>query len=214
LRTLILTVSRVAGRIVIMRTVATLLALCLFTACSDSKQTSETKGEAKPVFDLKITQFYSDPAVVRGSGKANLCYGVEGAVKVMLDPPVEDMWPSMVRCFEVNPQVTTTYTLTAEDAGGKKVTQKTMIQVGPPTVKIVEVSINALTIKAGESFPFCVRAINAASWKLSAGQWRTPPDSRGGCAVDHPKQTTTYVITAVGAMGETDSERITATVQP
>jgi hypothetical protein len=120
----------------------------------------------------------------------------------------------MVRCFEVNPKATTTYTLTAENDRGGKVSQKTMVQIGPPSVKIVEVSVNALTIKRGESFPFCVRGINATSWKLSAGEWRTPPDSRGGCAVDHPTKTTTYVITAVGAMGETDSERITATVQP
>ena len=196
-----------------MRIVATLLALCLFPACSDSKQPPETKEEKKPLFDLKITQFYSDPAVIRGTGKANLCYGVQGATTLTLDPPVEDIWPSMVRCFVVNPKVTTTYTLSAEDGRGAKVTQKTMIQVGPPTAKIVEVSINALTIEAGKSFAFCVRAINASSWKLSAGQWRTPPDSRGGCAVDFPKQTTTYMITAIGAMGETDSERVTATVQ-
>jgi hypothetical protein len=197
-----------------MRFAATTLALILLSACSGSKPPAAgTNQDKKPAFDLKITQFYSDPAVVRGSGKANLCYGVEGATKVTLDPPVEDMWPSMVRCFEVTPKTTTTYTLTAENASGQKVTQKTMIQVGPPTVKIVEVSVNSMTVKAGESFPFCVRAINAVKWTLSAGQWRTPPDSRGGCAVDYPKQTTTYVITAIGAMGETDSERVTATVQ-
>jgi hypothetical protein len=198
-----------------MRSAVIVIACCLLGACSGSKQVPETKEEMKPLFDLKITQFYSDPAVVRGAdGKANLCYGVEGAAKVTLDPPVEDVWPAMVRCFEVSPKVSTTYTLTAESSTGQKVSQKTMIQVGPPTVKIVEVSINSLTVKPGEAFPFCVRAVNAASWKLSAGAWRNPPDSRGGCAVDYPKQTTTYVITAVGAMGETDSERVTATVQP
>ncbi len=197
-----------------MRIVAAVVLLGLFTGCSTPKNTVQTKEDKKPAFELKITQFYSDPAVVRGAGKANLCYGVEGASKVTLDPPVEAVWPSMVRCIEVNPKATTTYTLTAENESGQKVSQKTMIQVGPPTVKIVEVSINSLTVKPGEAFPFCVRAINATSWKLSSGQWRNPPDSRGGCAVDYPKQTTTYVITAVGAMGEVDSERVTATVQP
>jgi hypothetical protein len=88
-----------------------------------------------------------------------------------------------------------------------------MIQLGPPAAKIIEVSVNALEIKAGEAFPFCVRAINVKSWKLSAGEWRTPPDSKGGCAVDYPKQTPTYVITVVGALGETDTERVTATVK-
>ena len=30
---------------------------------------------------------------------------------------------------------------------------------------------------------------------------------------DYPKTTTTYVVTAVGALGETDTERVTATVK-
>lgn len=198
-----------------MRTTLAVLFLVLCGACSNPpKSTSEAKPVEKPVFPLKITQFYSDPSVIRGAGEAaKLCYGVEGAKTVTLDPPVERLWPSPVRCFDVQPKATTTYTLTAEDGRGGKVSQKTMIQIGPPAAKIIEVSVNALEIKSGEAFPFCVRAINVKSWKLSAGEWRTPPDSKGGCAVDYPKQTTTYVITAVGALGETDTERVTATVK-
>lgn len=194
-----------------MRRVAA-LSLCL-VLCSCSKDSAAPVVASAPVFPLKITQFYSDPAVIRGAGSVNLCYGVEGATTVTLDPPVERLWSAMSRCFEVNPKTTTTYTLTAEDGRGNKVSQKTMVQVGPASVKIVEVSVNALTVKPGESFPFCVRAINAVSWKLSAGSWRAAPDSKGGCVVDYPKRTTTYVITAVGALGETDTERVTVTVQ-
>jgi hypothetical protein len=198
-----------------MRTILSPLALVLLlSGCSkEAPGAKSAQDPPVPVTPLKITQFYSDPAVIRGAGKANLCYGVEGAAKVSVDPPVDRVWPAMSHCFEVTPKATTTYTLTAEDSNGTKVSQKTMVQVGPAGVKIVEVSVNALTIKSGESFPFCVRAINAKSWTLSAGKWRNPPDSRGGCAVDNPKQTTTYIITATGAMGETDTERVTATVQ-
>ena len=201
-----------AVKIVGMRLALVVFAIGLLCSCA-SKEAKPQEAAAPRYFPLKITQFYSDPSVIRGAGKANLCYGVEGATKVSIDPPVDRLWPAMVRCIEVTPAKTTTYTLTAEDANGNKTTQKTMIQIGPAAVKIVEVSVNALSIQAGEAFPFCVRAINAASWRLSAGQWRTPPDSHGGCVVDHPKSTTTYMITAVGALGETDTERVTATVR-
>jgi hypothetical protein len=196
------------------RVCAVATGLLAIAGCSPSpKGTAETKSA--PVFPLKITQFYSEPSVIRGgSEKAKLCYGVEGAKTVTLDPPVDRLWPAAVRCVEVSPRESTTYTLTAEDERGTKVSAKAMVQVGPPAAKIVEVSVNALEIKAGEAFPFCVAAINVKSWKLSTGQWRTPPGSKGGCVVDYPKVTTTYVITAVGALGETDTERVTATVKP
>lgn len=182
----------------------------VLAACKPAEKAPEPMA---PVFPLKITQFYAEPAVMRGTEKVMLCYGVEGAKTVTLDPPVERLWPSPVRCIEIRPTATTTYTLTAEDGRGGKASQKAIVQMGPPVAKIVEVSVNALEIAAGEAFPFCVRSVNVKSWKLSAGQWRTPPDAKGGCAVDYPKVTTTYVITAAGELGETDTERVTATVK-
>jgi len=193
-----------------------LLAAIFLPGCSSTPKADKSPAEtqSKPAFPLKITQFYSDPTVVRGSAaKVNLCYGVEGAKTVTLDPPVERLWPTIARCFEVNPTATTTYTITAEDGAGGKVSQKTIVQFGPPAAKILEVSVNALEIKAGEVFPFCVSAVHVKSWNLSAGKWRTPPTEKGGCALDYPKVTTTYVITATGPMGETDTERVTVTVK-
>ena len=157
--------------------------------------------------------FYASPSTLRDGEPSKLCYSTEAATAVTLDPPIERMWPALSRCFEINPKKTTTYTLTATNAAGQKTTATTKATVGPPSVKILEVSVNALEIASGEAFPFCVKARNAASWKLSAGQWRTPPGPSGGCAVDRPTKTTTYTITAVGAMGETDTERVTATVK-
>ncbi|MGC4052549.1 MAG: hypothetical protein QM757_24730 [Paludibaculum sp.] len=36
-----------------------------------------------------------------------------------VDPPVAELSPSFNRCFEVSPERTTRYTLTAEDAKGR-----------------------------------------------------------------------------------------------
>ena len=52
-----------------------------------------------------------------------LCYGVVNANEVRLDPPVEKVWPSLSRCFDVAPTKTTHYTLSAEGADHKVVTE-------------------------------------------------------------------------------------------
>jgi hypothetical protein len=66
--------------------------------------------------DLKILSLTADPGVISHGGKALLCYGVVNSTAVKIDPPVESVWPSLTRCFEVTPAKTTRYTLTAEDA--------------------------------------------------------------------------------------------------
>ena len=65
---------------------------------------------------LKIVQFYASGGQIAAGQKALLCYGVVNATAVRLDPPVETVWPSVSRCFEVKPAKTTRYTLTAEGA--------------------------------------------------------------------------------------------------
>ena len=160
-----------------------------------------------------ISLFYATPSVSRDGQPSRLCYSVEGATEVTLDPPVENVWPAYSRCFDVHAARNTTYTLTARNAAGAKATATTEITIGPPSAKIIEVSVNSLQVAAGETFPFCVKARNVVSWKLSAGHWRAAPGATGGCAVDSPTKTTTYTVTAIGAMGETDTERVTVTVK-
>lgn len=65
---------------------------------------------------LKILQFYAPAGEINAGQKVLLCYGVVNATAVRLDPPVESVWPSVSRCFEVKPARTTKYTLTAEGA--------------------------------------------------------------------------------------------------
>lgn len=198
-----------------MRThLAVLGSVFLWSCGSPAEKPASKAASGETTKPPVITQFYSDPSVTHaGAGPVNLCYGVEAATEVSLEPPVERLWPAMTRCFGVSPSQTTTYTLTARNAAGASVSQKTMVQVGPPSAKIVEVSVESLEVPKGSAFSFCVRAVNVVKWELSGGRWQKGPDSHGGCATDIPQATTTYTIKAIGGLGEVDSERVTVTVK-
>ena len=77
---------------------------------------------------LKILDFYGTPSVQRGA-TALLCYSVINAKSVRLDPPVEDVWPSLSRCFNVSPAKTTRYTFTAESASGESASRSFEVKV-------------------------------------------------------------------------------------
>jgi len=80
---------------------------------------------------VKILQFYAQKREVAAGEKALLCYGVVNATTVRLDPPVEKMWPAVSRCFQVTPEKTTHYTLTAESAQHTTVSESIDISVSP-----------------------------------------------------------------------------------
>lgn len=162
----------------------------------------------------RITQFYATDPIIRGkAGKTKICYGTEFATEVKLDPPVERLWPSPSRCFDVSPTAKTTYTITASTPSSQPVTKSLTIDFGPPAAKILELRVDATEIKPGAPWSACVKAQNVARWELSAGKWIQGPNPSGGCFADSPKQTTTYLVQAVGALGEVDSERFTLTVR-
>jgi hypothetical protein len=95
----------------------------------------ECKHQAAPPPDygseVKILQFYAAPSVVAKGRQAILCYGVANAKTVRLEPAAEAVWPSLNRCLYVAPQRDTRYTLTAEGADGKRVTESIEIKVRP-----------------------------------------------------------------------------------
>jgi hypothetical protein len=80
-------------------------------------------------------------------------------------------------------------------------------------VKIIEVSINKLDFARGETATVCYKVKNASTVTIRPGIWVNPHDARLGCIHDQPKQTTTYVVTATGVDGNTDTEKVTAKVK-
>ncbi len=67
---------------------------------------------------LKITAFYANPTAISKGQTSRLCYGVINATVLELTPPVEKVWPSLSRCFDVSPRESTTYRLSAHGKGG------------------------------------------------------------------------------------------------
>lgn len=68
--------------------------------------------------ELSFTTFYASDAVVKRGQSTQMCYGVMNAKTVTLDPPVEQLKPTERHCFDIHPEKTTTYTITADDGAG------------------------------------------------------------------------------------------------
>jgi hypothetical protein len=78
---------------------------------------------------FEILQFYAAPGFIRRGESAQLCYGVSQAKSVRLEPQSPPVWPSFSRCVYVAPVRDTTYTLTAEDAEGRRKTATVIVHV-------------------------------------------------------------------------------------
>jgi hypothetical protein len=100
---------------------------------NEATQPAAARVERDPLAEygktLRILQFYTREGEIAHGEKALLCYGVVNASAVRLDPPVESVWPSVSRCFEVKPARTTRYTLTAEGADHASVSESLEIKV-------------------------------------------------------------------------------------
>jgi hypothetical protein len=80
---------------------------------------------------LKILDFYASSGTVRRGQKATICYGVNAAESVHIDPPVEQLHPALSNCFQVAPGHDTEYKLTAADRAGHTLSQSLAIRVAP-----------------------------------------------------------------------------------
>lgn len=94
---------------------------------------SETERYKKLVpagTELKITQFYaSKPDAARGDSIL-VCYGVENARAVRIEPPIEaPLLPLPVKCFPFAPRHTTTLKLVAEGDKGGEATASITVRV-------------------------------------------------------------------------------------
>lgn len=78
---------------------------------------------------LRILSFYATPTVVGPGRPASICYGVNGAKTVRIEPPIGPIWPAVSRCVQVAPRQDTEYMLVAADAAGHSASQKLVLKV-------------------------------------------------------------------------------------
>jgi hypothetical protein len=94
---------------------------------------------------VKIVQFYARDGIVIEGSSTVICYGVLNAKTVRLSPPVADVWPSMNRCVDVHPARETRYTLTAEGADGRTVSESFSVQVAADAAVLPKITSFRIT---------------------------------------------------------------------
>jgi hypothetical protein len=187
-------------------------AVWILTGCSGPAKRAEVPATAPADPVAKINQLYTTvPHLGRGE-KALVCYGVENARTVWLEPPRKELSAALSRCVEVSPEADTTYVLTAEGADGKSVTRELKIAVGAGRPKIGNVTVSALEVKPGDLVSICWEAANASVVTIAPLDYRRQGAAKG-CATDQPRKSTTYVITAAGSDGERDQEKVSVKVR-
>jgi hypothetical protein len=177
-----------------------------------SKPVSTSAAAQQTAAPVRITQFYATEPKLSPGDKELLCYGVENAKTVRLSPGSQELSAALSRCVEVDPKETTTYTLTAEGDSGAPASKEVTVTMGSPRVKIVEVTVSSLAVKAGDAVSLCYNVRWAKSVAIS------PIGFHGGasnhaCTMVQPRKTTTYTVSAVGPSGDKDEQPVTVHVK-
>ncbi len=165
-----------------------------------------------PAEGPRITQLYTTSTQVGRGETALVCYGVEHATAVWLEPPRHELSAALARCVEVSPAADTTYKLTAQGADGTAVTQELKVKVGAARARLLNVTVSATEVKAGDLVSLCYTVENARAVTVDPIGFRGGSAGKG-CATDQPKKSTTYTISAVGTGGEKDQEQVTVRVK-
>ncbi|MEO8368294.1 MAG: hypothetical protein ABI806_03775 [Candidatus Solibacter sp.] len=78
---------------------------------------------------LRILNFYASPGEIKRGERANICYGVYGALSVRIEPLTETLHPAVSHCLRVSPAADTSYTLVADDGKGHSAKQTFELRV-------------------------------------------------------------------------------------
>lgn len=200
--------------------------LLVLGGCSSGAPESKpgAAAPAKPPA-AAITQFYASPSTVGRGGRSLLCYGVETAAHVRLEPPIEEISPSLARCIEVKPAATTTYKLTAANRAGEEVSQSVTLTVDPKIAAGTGAPASsaggglilfftAIQGKVPKGMPvtFCYGVKDAVSVSISPAVQSLVPSERM-CFQTRPEASGAYVLTATSASGSRDTQTVKITVE-
>lgn len=163
---------------------------------------------------VKIAQFYARDGVVTEGSNTVICYSVMNASAVRIDPPVADVWPSLNRCFDVRPMRETKYTLTAEGAGGKHVSESFIVQVAPDAALLPKITsfkvVGCHKDYLGEPvFKLSFADQNAETVNVEPPVLPTMHGAPYGQFYAAPKTPTTYTLRVTGKYGHVARQELT-----
>jgi hypothetical protein len=102
------------------------------TARIEAQKEADRQRTVAAVFgngEIRFNQFTIDRTSLKRGETARLCYGVENAATVKMDPPLEQLKPTYLHCLDISPKVTTKYTITADDGKGHSKSQSLELPV-------------------------------------------------------------------------------------
>lgn len=191
-----------------------------FAACAPSEKAIPQKAAEVPA--ARILQFYAAPSLIAPGEPASICYGVENATSVKVDPPVEELKPVFSRCFPVTPKVNTEYTLTAIGADGGATSRTTTVTVDASAPKqakaassgpsILDFRANPMEAAPGASVMFCFHADQAVRARIEP-KIQELGSALQGCFYMTLKETSTFTLVAEGAGGKTARRSLTVTIR-
>ena len=204
------------------RVEAILLALCL-AGCQAPQPARQPPQPVKPkAAPVKILHFYAASYQVMKGERTTLCYGVENAKSVRIEPPVEQLKPGYNRCFQVTPQHSVSYRLVAEGSEGSTSSQSVKIEVQPvPQITAAPAALQRLITmifasapetSAGEPVTLCYGAPDAASITVEPAVQELKPAARF-CFAVAPDRTTTYTLTGHAKDGHIETAELTVKVR-
>jgi hypothetical protein len=155
--------------------------------------------------DVRILQFYArDGELVEGRSTV-LCYGVLNAKAVRIEPAVEGVSPALSRCVEVAPLRDTRYTLTAEGAEGRTISEAFTLKVVPdaeslPRIKSFGIARRGMD-RGRPYFVLSFTVENAETVDIDPPVIPTLHHAPLGRFEVAPEKTTTYTLTVTGKHG-------------
>jgi hypothetical protein len=161
---------------------------------------------------VRITQFYATSGEITDAEHGTICYGVENASGVRLEPPVASVTPSLTRCFWVEPKRDTTYRLIADGRDGSQASASFQLRVKPAPPSILFMAVSTREIVKGDAVTVCYGVDHATSVRLDPIHWALAA-TKQNCARFYPPASSNYTLIASGAAGATDSDRFSVRVR-
>ncbi len=169
---------------------------------SASKTITISVNDTQPTQLCDIKDFGSNPTTINKGSSATLYWETKNCSSVKISG-VSDVVNGRKT---VNPQVTTTYTLTATGASGSSDSSSVKITVNQPAPQACSIdsfNSNYSTIDKGEVVKLSWNTTNCSSANIS-GTSVTVDGNKDYT----PQATTTYTLTATGASGSSDSSSL------
>jgi hypothetical protein len=159
---------------------------------------------------VRITQFYASPGEITDADHSTVCYGVENARSVRIEPAVANVRPALTRCFWVEPKQDTAYALTAEGADGTLESASFTLRVKPAPPEIVYMAVSKKEIVKGDAVTVCYGVDHASRVWLDPIGWSFP--GKKNCLRLYPPGNMTFTLVAAGESGLTARDHFSVKV--